>query len=101
MDYLAKRRYSMCTAAFHRRHDMRIHVSEPELMDDLSDYLRRCSCTVAERGSGLLEADPQDRNVEPVYLRMELDAYLRVWRAMHPGVEALIAEESRAGAPAA
>jgi hypothetical protein len=91
----------MSTAAFHRRHDMRIHISDPELMEDLSDYLRRCSCTVAERGWGFLEADPQNRDVEPVYLRMELDAYLRVWRAMHPGVDALIADGSRAGSPAA
>jgi hypothetical protein len=24
--------------------------------------------------------------VDAAYLRMELDAYLRVWREMHPGV---------------
>ena len=80
---------------------MRIHISDPQLMDDLSDYLRRCSCTVAERGSATLEAAPQDRDVEAVYLRMELDAYLRVWRAMHPGVDALIDDGPRASAPAA
>jgi hypothetical protein len=80
---------------------MRINVSDPGLTGDLADYLRRCSCTVAERGSGSLEADPRDRDVEPAYLRMELDAYLRVWRAMHPGVEAAIADEPRASAPAA
>ena len=80
---------------------MRINVSDPGLTEDLAEYLRRCSCTVALRGSGSLEAAPRDRNVEAVYLRMELDAYLRVWRAMHPGVDADIADEPRASAPAA
>ena len=43
------------------------------------------------RAATLVEASPPARDVEPVYQRMELDAYLRVWRAMHPGVDAAIA----------
>ncbi|MBW8741576.1 MAG: hypothetical protein ACJ747_08535 [Gaiellaceae bacterium] len=70
---------------------MRIDVSDPTLIDDLRDYLRRCNCEVEVRGRNAVEAWPPSRNVEYVYLRMELDAYLRVWRAMHPGADAAIA----------
>ncbi len=74
---------------------MRIQVSERELVDDLREYLNRCNCTVELRGATLVEATPPGRDVEPVYLRMELDAYLRVWRAMHPGVTAEIVDGRR------
>jgi len=70
---------------------MRIHVSDPDLVDDLGEYLKRCNCSVERRAATLVEASPPARDVEPVYQRMELDAYLRVWRAMHPGVDAAIA----------
>ena len=73
---------------------MRIDVSDPALIEDLRDYLRRCNCEVEVRGRTAVEASPPARNVEPVYLRMELDAYLRVWRAMHPGADAAIASWS-------
>lgn len=70
---------------------MRIDVSDPDLVDDLGEYLKRCNCSVERRAATCVEAWPPERNVEPVYQRMELDAYLRVWRAMHPGVDAAIA----------
>lgn len=70
---------------------MRILVSDPKLVEDLRDYLERCNCAVELRGPTAMEASPPERPVEPLYLRMELDAYLRVWRAMHPGAEASIA----------
>jgi hypothetical protein len=70
---------------------MRIHVSDPDLVDDLREYLTRCNCSVERRAATLVEASPPARGVEPEYQRMELDGYLRVWRAMHPGVDAAIA----------
>jgi hypothetical protein len=72
---------------------MRVHVSDPTLVDDLRDYLRRCNCAVYPRGTSDLDAVLPDRNVEPVYLRMELDAYLRVWRLMHPESDAVIVDD--------
>ena len=71
---------------------VRIHVSHADAVDDLREYLQRCDCVVELRGRTDLEADPPDRDVEPQYLRMELDAYLRVWRTMHPGATAEIAD---------
>jgi hypothetical protein len=66
---------------------MRIHVSDPTLVVDLHDYLARCNCLVETRGAHELEATPPPRSVESSYLQMELEGYLRVWRAMHPGTD--------------
>jgi hypothetical protein len=66
---------------------MRISLSELAPLDDLVSYLRRCGCTADIAGQTIVDASPPDRpNVDSAYLRMELDAYLRVWREMHPGV---------------
>ncbi len=68
---------------------MRILVSDAAPIDDLVTYLRRCGCTAQVAGRTAVEAEPPERpQVELAYLRMELDAYLRVWREMHPGVQA-------------
>ena len=67
---------------------MRIHVSDSALVADLHDYLACCNCLVETRGAHELEATPPPRSVvDTAYLRMELEGYLRVWRAMHPGAE--------------
>jgi hypothetical protein len=66
---------------------MRIHVSDPTLVVDLHDYLARCNCLVETRGAHELEATPPPRPVESAYLQIELEGYLRVWRAMHPGTD--------------
>ena len=70
---------------------MRVLLNDPSLVEDLRDYLKRCNCAVELRGATAMEASPPEREVEAVYLRMELDAYLRVWRLMHPGADASIA----------
>jgi hypothetical protein len=68
---------------------MRIFVSDPAPIDDLVAYLRRCGCSAHPAGHNGVEAEPPDRpQIDSVYLRMELDAYLRVWREMHPEVHA-------------
>lgn len=67
---------------------MRILVSEPGLADDLVAFLRRCECAADRVGDRAIEAVPPHPSVGFEYLRMELDAYLRVWREMHPGVTA-------------
>jgi hypothetical protein len=67
---------------------MQISTSELAPLDDLVSYLRRCGCRADVAGRTLVEASPPERpHVEAAYLRMELDAYLRVWREMHPGVK--------------
>jgi hypothetical protein len=71
---------------------MRILLSDPTYADDLIAYLRRCECTADVVGRGVVEASPPHANVEASYLRMELDAYLRVWREMRAGVKAELLE---------
>jgi hypothetical protein len=67
---------------------MRILLSDPAYADDLVAYLRRCECSADVVGRGVIEASPPHTNLELSYLRMELDAYLRVWREMRAGVKA-------------
>jgi hypothetical protein len=66
---------------------MRISVTEPAPLDDLVSYLRRCGCRADIGGRHIVDASPPERpHVDAASLRMELDAYLRVWREMHPEV---------------
>ncbi len=68
---------------------MRILVTPTDSLRDLVDYLRRCGCSAEIVGFNVVEASPlPGAAVSKAYLRMELDAYLRVWRAMHLGVGA-------------
>jgi hypothetical protein len=66
---------------------MRISLNEPAPLDDLVSYLRRCGCRADISGRQIVDASPPERpHVDKAYLRMELEAYLRVWREMHPDV---------------
>ena len=67
---------------------MTILLSEPGLVDDLVAFLRRCHCSADAVSARAIEAVPPHNNTDFAYRRMELDAYLRVWREMHPGVTA-------------
>jgi len=71
---------------------MRILISDPAYADDLVAYLRRCDCAADVVGRGVVDASPPHANVAQSYLRMELDAYLRVWREMRTGVKAELIE---------
>jgi hypothetical protein len=66
---------------------MKINVSNPALVDDLLEFLRRakCTATVAEDGSIEVEV-PEAYGDEQA--RMEIDLYLKAWQAAHPDVEA-------------
>jgi hypothetical protein len=77
---------------------MRILVSEPAQVDDLIAFLRRCDCAADRVGTRVVEAQPPHTEVGFAYLRMELDAYLRVWREMHPGVNADLLDTAAAAA---
>jgi hypothetical protein len=74
---------------------LRILVTPTQSLGDLVDYLMRCGCSAKIVGSNVVEASPSPRApVNTAYLRMELDAYLRVWRAMHPGAGADVLGQS-------
>ncbi len=63
---------------------IQLRLNEPELVDDLLDYLRRreCAGTVVKRGV-IDVALPHELDEKQAW--MELDLYLRVWQSLHPG----------------
>lgn len=70
---------------------MRVQISDPALLGDLLDFLRRAEC-VAEPTS----ADTLDvfipRAPSAAQAGREVDLYLASWRARHPGVAANVLE---------
>jgi hypothetical protein len=65
---------------------MTIEVSTASAARALADYLRRCECTVV-LDECALEVSPPDRSQTPSQARIEIEAYVRVWSALNPGVE--------------
>ncbi len=65
---------------------MRIELSTRAAADALAEYLRRCECVVSYAGDCTLDASARPRSQSEHESRIELEGYLRVWRAMHPEV---------------
>ena len=77
---------------------MRILVSDPAPVGDLVAYLRRCGCSAYMVSQAAVEAMPPERPpIGDEYLRLELDAYLRVWREMHSGIKAELVDSPASG----
>jgi hypothetical protein len=73
---------------------MKIRLSDPSLIGDLLEFLRARECVVEPASEDTLDVEL------PVAMRddaaaLELDLYLRVWEATHPGV--LAERDARAG----
>jgi hypothetical protein len=66
---------------------MRIELDTPAAAAALLDYLRRCECIVEWAGDSAIEASPPPRSKNTELAALELEAYLRVWRMMHPDVQ--------------
>jgi hypothetical protein len=66
---------------------VKVEVSNPDLVEDLIESLRSARCVVVRTGSRTLEVrfGWPTRDDASQY---ELDGYLRVWEAMHPGAHA-------------
>ena len=87
---------------------VRLRVDDPTLASELLTFLRRCECDVDQLGPETLEVgldrslDLQltmhrqrvgdghavslgDGPVRDEWVRMEIEAYLKVWCALHPG----------------
>lgn len=62
---------------------MRIRLSTPAATAALADYLRRCECNVVFVNDCTLDVLLQGRTRSDHEEHLELDAYLRVWMAMH------------------
>jgi hypothetical protein len=63
---------------------MRIRLSHPGLVDDLLAFLREKQCVAEQVSADTLDVRlPETRR--PDAASLELDLYLRVWEATHPG----------------
>jgi hypothetical protein len=61
---------------------IRLRLSDPELADNLRDFLERRECAVIEIDAETLEVElPHELHAEQA--RLELDLYLRVWQSLH------------------
>ena len=67
---------------------MKVKVSDPSLIEALSESLRSTGCVVARTASGTLEIR-SGWPVRDAASGYELDGYLRVWEATHPDVFAI------------
>ena len=69
---------------------VRLRVDDPELLEDLLQYLERRGCPATQLGVDLVEVEvPHTIHAEQA--RMELDLYLAVWKKLR-GVSLTYAE---------
>jgi hypothetical protein len=71
---------------------MLIRVDDPTLTSDLALYLRRCEFSVRELENHVVDVEPIRGVTDRKHLRIEVDAFLRVWRAMNGGAHAVVLE---------
>jgi hypothetical protein len=59
----------------------RLRLEEPSLAGDLLEYLRERDCPAAQIGPDTIEVEPP-HDLHTAQAEMELELYLRVWRAL-------------------
>ena len=69
---------------------MKIRVEDPNLVDELVQHLRRSGCVatpsdVEAHGDGITVEVRVPAALDPEQERMEVELYLRVFEATHPG----------------
>jgi hypothetical protein len=71
---------------------VKVQVSEGTLVDELAQALRRCEFSVLRTGESTLNVSPgpSQHGVDEIEgaAELELDLYLKVWEAKHPGARA-------------
>jgi hypothetical protein len=70
---------------------MRVQINKAALLDDLVGFLRSRGCVVELAGERELDVFCLS-SVRHDHVRMELDLYLQLWRAVHPDSEASIVD---------
>ncbi len=77
---------------------MRIRLAAEASTDSLRAYLQRCGCIVQRVDERTLEASAPAQSLNAKPAQTELEAYIRVWRAMHhPEAELEILSPAEAG----
>ena len=78
------------SAAFGYLRQMRIRVDDPQLVDELVHHLRRSGCVaepseVDAHGDGITLDVRLPAAFDEAQARMEVEVYLKVFEATHPG----------------
>jgi hypothetical protein len=75
---------------------MNVKLEERSLLSELVEYLRRCDCIVGF-DHGVVRARPRQLpiDVDARYEELELDSYLKVFCALHPGIHVELVPERR------
>jgi hypothetical protein len=63
---------------------IRIHVADPNDLEDLRDALDHAECATVQSGDTLLVEDPL---ADEVQARLELAFFLKAWRARRPAAQ--------------
>ena len=74
---------------------MTIELTTRAAAHALAEYLRRCECNVLFVDDLVLEVWPPERSQTQRAAWIEIDAYLRVWKAMHPMEHVAVTREGR------
>ena len=61
---------------------VRLRLRDPDLVESLSDFLRRRECAVEQIDEETIEI-VLPHELPDEHARMELDLYLRVWQSLH------------------
>ena len=69
---------------------MRIRISDPRLLDDLVESLRRANCPVEVTGTETLDVESPSPLLTPEQARQEIGFYLAVWQVRHPDVHVML-----------
>jgi hypothetical protein len=67
--------------------NMKIELGTPAAAHALADYLKRCGCTVDFVSERVVDVELPTQFQSPRDAVIEMQAYLRVWGAMHPDHE--------------
>ncbi len=66
---------------------VKIVLTSAQAADSLYEYLERCGCIVARIDKRTVDASAPPRSLNVDLARLELEAYLRVWRELNPNAE--------------
>ena len=69
---------------------MRIELPTRAAADALAEYLRRCECIVGYANDYALDVSACPRSQRVTDAQIEVEAYLRVWQALHPTIDVRI-----------
>jgi hypothetical protein len=70
---------------------MRIRLTDPALLRDLADFLRRAECAVEQANNNELEVGIPGAS-DAAQARREISIYVATWQPRNPGIDAQIVD---------